>query len=128
VVTARRDTTAYVWPVPDRPRAAKPLDDTARAAAWDALAAGDAAKGWPAVWALADDPGAAAFLRTRLKPVFPAEEKEPSGERLQAMRAVAALELGGSADACKLLADLAAGPADAITAVEAKAALGRIGR
>ena len=43
------------------------------------------------------------------------------------MRAVAALELSGTADARKVLAGLAAGPADAVATREAAAALPRLG-
>ena len=78
LVTGESDTTALVWEVPARPKAATQLSDKERAAAWEALSTGDGAKGWAAVWALADDPGAVAFLGERLKPVeaLPAKEFE----------------------------------------------------
>ncbi|HEX4608216.1 MAG TPA: sigma-70 family RNA polymerase sigma factor [Urbifossiella sp.] len=191
LITGHADTTALIWEAPARPKAARPLDEKGQAAAWDDLAAADGAKGWAAVWALADDPGAVAFLRQRLRPVEPlaanefgrlltdlgsevfatreAAEKElrqageraagqlrsaltvarsaeqrvrlrrlvgglpdpdarPTGERLRGVRAVAALETAGSADARRLLAELAAGAADTTTTREAEAALERVGR
>jgi RNA polymerase sigma factor (sigma-70 family) len=76
LISGHADTTALVWNAPTRPKSARALDAKERVAAWDDLISADGAKGWAAVWALADDPGAAAFLRDRIKPVepFPAEE------------------------------------------------------
>jgi hypothetical protein len=168
---------------------AKPLDEKGRAAAWHDLTSADGARGWAAVWALADDPGAVAVLKDRLRPRPPlpaiefdelltdldaaefavrtaaaeklgaagegvvgqlrdalkrdlsaeqraavgrlirvwetAGRRPPAGERLRVVRAVAALELAATADARKLLADLAAGPPDALVTREAKQALAR---
>jgi WD40 repeat protein len=192
LVTGHADTTALIWEVPARPKAAKALTEKERATAWDDLASADGARGWAAVWALADDPGSAAFLRDRVRPVEPlpakefeklladldaeefadrtaaakqlaaageraigqlrdslkagvsaeqrdaagrllkawaaADQKPPTGERLRVVRAVAALELAGTADARKLLAELAKGAADATATREAKGALERAGR
>src|SRR5262249_42914955 len=50
LVTGESDTTALVWEVPARPKAAKELTDKERAAAWEALGSADGAKGWAAVW------------------------------------------------------------------------------
>jgi hypothetical protein len=189
LVTGHIDTTALVWEAPVRPKSEKALDEKARAAAWDDLGSADGAKGWVAVWSLADDPSAAAFLRDKVKPVEPmlakeferlladlnaeefatraaaakklreageravgqlrdalkrdlsaeqrdaidklltawlaADQRPPSGERLRVMRAVAALELAGTADARKLLAELATGAADATVTREAKQGLER---
>jgi hypothetical protein len=52
----------------------------------------------------------------------------PAGDRLRVVRAVAALELGGTADARKVIAELAAEPSDTLAAREARAALHRLGR
>ncbi len=191
LVTGHEDTTALVWESPAIPKTARPLDDPGRAAAWDALIAEDGAKGWAAVWALADDPGAAGFLRTKVRPVAPlpaaeftrlladlgaadfatreaaekalrnagdraagqlrsalavvpsAEQRarlgrlvgalpgpdaRPTGEQLRAVRAVASLELAGSAEARRLLAELAAGAADATLTREAASSVARAGR
>ena len=191
LVTGHEDTTALVWESPALPKTARQLDDPGRAAAWDALIAEDGAKAWAAVWALADDPGAAGFLRTKVRPVeplpatefarllaglgaadfatregaeralrdageraagqvraaltvvpsaeqrarlgrlvgaLPGPDARPTGERLRAIRAVAALELAGSADARRLLAELAAGAADATLTREAASSVARVGR
>jgi hypothetical protein len=191
LVTAHADTTALIWEAPARPKAARPLDEKGRAAAWGDLASADGAKGWAAVWALADDPGAAAFLRDRMRPPPPLPAKEidrlladldsddfatrtaavakleaagegvvgplrealrrelsaeqraavgrllaaqevgpgpPAGDRLRVVRVVAALELGSTVDARKALAELAAGPADALATREARRALERLAR
>ncbi len=192
LITGHADTTALVWNVPARPESARALDAKERAVAWDGLISTDGAMGWTAVWALADDPGAAAFLRDRIKPVepFPAEEfnrlladlgnddfatreaatkklakageraagqlraalktnlsaeqrrrvgtllaviqgaegKPLARERLRTVRAVAALELAGTADARKLLSELASGAGGALTTEEAKRALERLNR
>jgi hypothetical protein len=62
----------------------------------------------------------------RLLGAWPAADwKPPTAERLRVVRAVAALELGGTADARKFLAELAAGAADGTTTREAKRALER---
>ncbi|QJW97664.1 hypothetical protein FTUN_5241 [Frigoriglobus tundricola] len=192
LVTGHHDTTALIWEAPVRPKGAKVLDEKGRAALWDDLASPDGAKGWGAVWGLADDPGAVAFLRGKVTPVpaLPAKEFDPlladlgseafatreaateklkaaldratgplraalkaeltaeqklrveqllaawpgadrrplTGDRLRGVRAVAALELAGTAGARKLLAELAAGAADATITREAKFALGRVSR
>lgn len=192
VVTGHGDTTALIWQAPPRPTTPKVLTEAERGTAWDDLISADGGKAWAAVWAFADDPGAAGFLRGRLKPVEPLPAKEfarllaeldsddfatrsdaakalgaageraigqlrdalagelpaepraailrllkpweaadqtpPRGERLRMVRAVAALELGRTADARKMLAELAAGAADATTTREAKTALERGGR
>src|SRR6185437_10586706 len=52
-----------------------------------------------------------------------AEQKPPTGERLRSIRAVAALELAASADARKVLTELAKGAADATLTHEAKQAI-----
>jgi RNA polymerase sigma factor (sigma-70 family) len=192
LLTGHSDTTALVWAAPTRPKAARALDEKERAAAWDALSSPDGAKGWAAIWALADDSGAVALLRQKVKPVealgakeftqlladlgseesstreaateqlekageraigqlrtaltgeLTAEQKvrverllgrwsgiekrPPTGERLRVMRAVAAAELMGTADARKLLAEWAAGTPEATTTREAGMALERTGR
>jgi hypothetical protein len=192
LVTGESDTTALVWEVPARPKSARELTERERTAAWANLASADGAKGWAAVWALADDPGAVENLRARVKPVRPltgkefdqllsdlgsddfptreaataslrkagerpvgqlraalktelnaeqrfraerllagweeGERKKPAGERLRVMRAVAALELAGTANARKLLSELAGGVADATTTREAQETLQRTGR
>src|SRR6185437_5499390 len=69
LVTGHVDTTALIWNAPARPKRTNALTTKERATAWGELAAADATKGWSAVWALADDPGAAAFLRDQIKPV-----------------------------------------------------------
>jgi len=56
-----------------------------------------------------------------------ADQKPPTGERLRQVRTVAALEYSGSADARKVLADLAKGVADATVTREAVEAIRRIG-
>ena len=56
-----------------------------------------------------------------------ADQKPPKGERLQVMRAVAALELARTADARRLLEDLSKGAADATATRDASAALEREG-
>jgi hypothetical protein len=126
IVTSHTDTTAIVWPVPPRPKA-KPLDDAARTAAWDALAGTDAAKAWASIGALADDAGAAAFLKAKLTAVKLPVGKLPAGDALRAVRAIAALEMNGTADARALLTEHAAG-ADDTTAAEAKRAVERMGK
>ena len=56
-----------------------------------------------------------------------ADQRPPTDDRLRVMRAIAALELSGTADARKLLSELAKGIAEATTSREASAALGRAG-
>jgi RNA polymerase sigma factor (sigma-70 family) len=192
LVTGHADTTALVWEAPARPESARALDEKGRATAWADLASPDGAKGWAAVWALADDPGMVAFLRQKVRPVealtakefdrlladlgsddfatreaateklmnagesavgqlrsalradptaeqkarierllagwMGADRKAPTGARLRVVRAIAAVELAGTADARKLLAELAAGAPEATTTREAKWALERARR
>jgi RNA polymerase sigma factor (sigma-70 family) len=189
LVTGHTDTTALIWDVPARPKTTRSLDGPGRAAAWNDLASSDGVKGWAAVWALADDPGTADFLRPKLRPVevAPAAEfdrlladlgsadyatreaaeralrqageraagrlrsaragdlsaeqrgrvdrllgvaagaasRPQDGDQLRAVRAVAALELAGTAEARQLLGELAAGAADALVTREAQAARDR---
>ena len=76
LITGHADTTALIWDAPAKPKVAKPLDEKKRAAAWDALVGADGKRAWTAVWALADDPGAAGFLREKVKPAEPLPAKE----------------------------------------------------
>jgi WD40 repeat protein len=124
LMTGHQNTTALVWAVPPRPKA-DALDDAARTAAWDALAGADASKAWAAIGVLADDAGAAAFLKAKLKPVNLPKGKLPPGDAVRVVRAIAALEQRGTADAKALLADHATGPGGT-TAAEAKRALDRM--
>jgi RNA polymerase sigma factor (sigma-70 family) len=76
VVTGHIDTTGLIWTAPDRPKREKNLDEKGRSSAWKDLASPDGSKGCAAVWALADDPGAVAMLREKLKPIPAMPEKE----------------------------------------------------
>jgi WD40 repeat protein len=121
LVTGLIDTTALIWESPDRPKNTNVLGEKERAAAWDDLMSPDGLKAWSAVWALADDPGAVAMLRGKVKPV----ESIPEKEKLRMIRAVAALELGRTPEARKLLTELASGVTEAVVTQEAKRALER---
>jgi WD40 repeat protein len=70
LVSASADTTALIWDIAalDTPRraATAPLAAGQRAACWKELI-GDAARAYPSMWQLADDPGAVEFLRGELK-------------------------------------------------------------
>ncbi len=79
--------------------------------------------------ALAGRPGADARLRLAgFLATMGREEREPTGERLRAVRAVEALELAGTPAARRVLESLATGAPDARLTREAKAALGRPSR
>ena len=66
LASGHADGTAVVWDLSGLPPARPAAAD--RDAAWNDLAAGDAAKAYRAVLALAADPGCAGFLRGRVKP------------------------------------------------------------
>jgi RNA polymerase sigma factor (sigma-70 family) len=129
LVTGHIDTTALVWEAPARPKTAKALSEKERVAAWEDLGAADGAKGWAAVWALADDPGAVPFLRERVRPVepLPAKEFEKLLEGLNAEefadRAAAAKALGAAGEraAGQLRAALGGD-----TSAEQRAAVGKL--
>jgi RNA polymerase sigma factor (sigma-70 family) len=76
-VTGQNDTTALVWDLGIPPRRALELTEADLAAAWTDLGAGDAEKGYAAVWTLADAGAVVVpFLAARLEPVAaPAEER-----------------------------------------------------
>ncbi len=76
LITGHADTTALIWESPARPKRVSNLDEKGLAAAWNDLTSLDGAKGWAAVWALADDPGAVAMLRGKVKPVVAIPAKE----------------------------------------------------
>jgi WD40 repeat protein len=70
LVTGSRDLTALVWDL-------RPYDKL-RAPAWNVLTESDPRDAYLAIWALADDPGAPALLRSNLPPVT-----GPTAERLR---------------------------------------------
>jgi hypothetical protein len=106
--------------VGDRTEAAPAWDPTAHTRRRDALAGADAERAFGAVRELWAHPAeGAVFLRTHL----PAD----ADARL-ACRACEALELPAHADGKALLAEWAAGPADAARTREAKESLRRLAR
>jgi WD40 repeat protein len=72
LATAGWDTTALIWPVPDRPREPLGLSADAAAAAWADLASPDAVAAYRAIHRLCTDPARAVpLLRDRLRQVRP---------------------------------------------------------
>jgi hypothetical protein len=72
VFSAGKDGQAYLWSLRPRPATAAggPLG-----APWTDLDAGDAQAAYRAVWALADDPRSASFLRDKLTPAPPLDRQ-----------------------------------------------------
>jgi hypothetical protein len=70
LITGHIDTTALVWEVRPAAREPRPLADREREQFWADLGGADAMKAFAAGRALADDPGAAAFLRGKLRPPY----------------------------------------------------------
>jgi RNA polymerase sigma factor (sigma-70 family) len=89
-VTGQTDTTALVWDLGPPPRRAVKLTDADLAAAWAELGAGDAEKGYAAVWALADAGAAVVpFLAARLEPAA-----APAADRVRKLIAQLGAENG----------------------------------
>jgi RNA polymerase sigma factor (sigma-70 family) len=135
IVTAGEDGMALVWDVSDLAdrRPAEPPDARALGALWSDLASDDAPRAHRASWTLSVDV-AVPFLRDRLRPATAADSARVSASRgpitdpetLRSLRAVAALERIGNAQAREALETLARGDSKAPATEDAGAALIRL--
>jgi hypothetical protein len=138
VVSGSDDATVLVWDVADltdRRSGGEPMSDDALRTRWAELAGDDARVADRAGWALSV-PSAVGFVREHLKPARAAASKGiPAAngpvappEVLRTMRAIAALERVGTAEARSVLERTAQGIPDAVETREAKSALIRWNR
>ena len=137
---ASRDQTLRLWEVATwQERLVLPVDSQGVVglsskqldALWDDLAGPDASKAYRALCLLVRTaPQAVALARERLRPVVSPDAQEvrtaPSGNSLQALRAVELLEHIGSREARQVLERLAKGAPEARLTREAKASLERL--
>ena len=138
VVSAGEDATALIWDISDlagRSGANAPFTAEGLEAHWKAMGGDDAHAAYRATWEMSV-PSAVAFLGERLRAAIStdrvraleASAPSPSPDMLRALRAIAALERVGTAEARTVLESLARGNPKNLATRDAKSALDRLSR